>query len=53
MSIRILMIAAALTLALLGCQSDSDHDPTSIDLGDAAMMRLNLVVPTNLNIDSG
>ncbi len=50
---RIAAISALLILALLGCQDSEDGSPTSIVLGDSAKMGLRLVVPTNLNIDSG
>ncbi len=50
---RLVAITALLILALFGCQDSEEGSPTSIVLGDSAKMSLRLVVPTNLNIDSG
>ncbi len=50
---RIAAISVLIVLALFGCQDSEEGSPTSIILGDSAKMSLRLVVPTNLNIDSG
>jgi hypothetical protein len=53
MAKRILVLLAVAVLVLIGCEQSAERNPTSIEPGVAAKMRLNFSVPTNLNIDTG
>lgn len=47
------LLVAATILILVGCEQSVEQNPMAIAFGDAAKMRLDLEVPTDLNIDTG